>query len=165
MKSEASETSRVQQIYAAIIAAFILNFVPNPLVQIVASLFFIGVFIALYVVRKLGKPESLTDNHMTYLIRSVWIGGLLVIIGTLLGAIYFIGTVGLEDYARLGRAAMEQGRPDDFFMVFQQRYPQEVMIAVLTSLLPGVAYLAFRLAKGLARAIKGYRVANPLSWF
>ena len=160
-----SETSKVQNIYAAIIAAFVLHFVPDQLVQIIASLVFLGVFIALYVFRRLAEDESLIDNHMTYLIRSIWIGGLFIIIGTIISAAYFIGTIGFEEYARLGQQAIEQRDPMEIMTVFESAYPQEIFISVMITFAPGTLYLAFRLAKGLARAIKGYRIAKPTAWF
>lgn len=160
-----SEASKVQNIYAAIIAAFVLNFVPDQLVQIIASLVFLCVFIALYVFRRLAEEESLIDNHMTYLIRSIWIGGLFIIIGTIISAVYFIGTIGFEEYARLGQQAIEQQDPMAIMTVFESAYPREIFISVMITFAPGTLYLAFRLAKGLARAIKGYRIAKPTTWF
>ena len=159
------ESSKVQNIYAALIAAFVLNFVPSFLVQVIASLVFMGVFISLYVFRRLAEKESLIDNHMTYLIRSVWIGGLFVILGTIVSAFYFIGSIGFDEYARLGQKAIEQGDSMAFPDVFHSAYPDEVFISVAITFAPGTIYLAFRLAKGLSRAIKGYRIANPTAWF
>jgi len=163
--TEKTETSKVQQIYAAVIASFILNFVPDIFIQIIASLVFLGVFIALYVFRKLAEPESLIDNHMTFLIRTIWIGGVFVIIGTILGIVYFISSVGLEEYARLGKMALENDEPGGIMDVYSNRYPNEMRAGILLTLGPGTIYLAYRFAKGLARAIKGYRIAKPLHWF
>ena len=165
MTTGQKQTKRVQQIYAAIIASFALNFMPNILVQIIASLVFLGVFIGLYVLRKLSEEDGLIDNHTTYLIRSIWIGGGFVILGLLVAIVYFIGTIGMEEYARLGQQAMERGNMQEFAEVYQSRYPDEVFMAVVLTMGPGTVYVAYRFAKGLARAIKGYRMAKPLSWF
>lgn len=164
MNSETKETSKVQQIYAAIIASFILNFVPSPLVQIIASLVFLGVFIALYVMRKFGEPESLTDNHTTYLIRTVWIGGLFVILGVIAGAVYFVSSIGMEEYVRLGQIAAQSANPSEILSVYQSRYPDEIFISGMLTFAPGTIYMTYRFARGLARAIKGYRIAKPLNW-
>ena len=163
-QDDKGEGKRVQQIYAAILASFILNFVPDPLIQVIASLVFMAVFIALYVFRRLAEPDGLMDNHMTYLIRSVWIGGLFVIIGTIFGIAYFIGSIGFEEYARLGQLALEKQSPQDVIDVYMSRYRNEMIVGLITTLGPGTAYLAYRFTKGLARAVKGYRVAKPLSW-
>lgn len=159
------EIKRIQQIYAALIAAFALVFVPLSLIQIISGLVFAVVFATLYLLRKISSHESLSDNHATYLIRTIWIGGTMMALGTVLSAIYLVSFLEPQDYIELSALSVFEISRIDIHTIYEDRYAGRIMTARLLSLAPASLYLAYRFAKGGARAVKGYRVANPLGWF
>lgn len=164
-QDQQKDIARIHQIYAALIASFMLSFVPAPVVQIIALLFFMGVFLILYAQRKASSPQSLLYNHTTFLIRTIWIGGILIIIGTVLGFVYFLASVGMDEFSRFSTIALSQEEPQDMSILLLDRYPSEMTVAALAAFLPATCYFIYRITKGLTRAVKGYRIAKPLSWF
>ena len=178
MTQENKEQKKIIQLYGAFGASLVLMLVPSAIVAMVASILFLGVLIAAYAMRKSCEKGSLCENHMTYIIRTIWIGSLLSVLTMAVASAYMLPNIDntpLEPCAQglMSGAAnlaanedmiglMNVIRPcmDEFMSVNGQVF----MIAMAISAVPVLLYFIIRFSRGLSRAISGYRVANPKSW-
>ncbi len=143
-----AEQKNVTRIYGALVAGTFLSVLPSIMLALVGTGLLLGVLIAAYVIRARAKdPDSLSGNHMTYLIRTFWVSGLILGIGMAAAGIYLSRDMGAETYEML--------RTGNF---------QPILTVTIAYVVPGMAYYIYRVGKGLARAVRGYRIANPKSW-
>ncbi len=173
------EQKTVIRVYGAFVASVLMMFVPQMGFAVVSLLFFTGVLIAGYILRGKADGDGLQWNHMTYVIRTIWISALFAFIVTLLGGAYLWTQVDtgavmpcaqpMQDYV------MAQGENVQMMELYALFAPciepliqanwNALMIATMISAGPVVLYLIFRLSHGILRATKGYRVKNPKAWF
>lgn len=162
------EPRRLRQYYAGLCCAVLLHFVPLINVQVVAGVLFLVLFAGAYVLRARHETEGLMDNHMTYIIRTIWLFGAIMLVGGVLGGMY------MSTYADMGPvndmlARMQQGitynAPEMMNVIynFLTLNGQHTLVAAGLAIGPAALYLIYRLAGGLERALKGYRIANPRS--
>lgn len=165
------EQKVILQIYAAMTASLLVSFVPHVAAALPALLFFTGTLVAAYVLRARHGDDSLMANHMSFIIRTIWISTFLAAV-TVAGASFYV----LMHYdpspilacadklmGMVSIPAMETTiRPcvDDFVGVNRRIFIDGTLIAAA----PVALYFAFRLARGLSRAGKGHRIANIKNW-
>ncbi len=177
--SKNPEVKSIIRIYGAFVASLLMSFVPDPVFAVIAAVFFTGVLAAAYLVRRKAEPESLTENHMTWIIRTIWIVCLFSLATIAAGGVYLWTQV---DYSAIQPCAETAG---DLVMArngniearelvaimepckraFLDDNRIALIIATITAAFPLVLYLILRLTKGISRASKGYRLANPKEWF
>jgi uncharacterized membrane protein YfcA len=176
--SKNPEVKTIANVYGAFVASLLLSFVPDPVFAIVATIFFLGVLISAYLVRRGAEPESLTENHMTWIIRTIWIAGLFAIVTIAAGGMYLwtqLDYTSIQSCAsKIGDLVMQGGTPSTYEMLalmepceeqFMHANRMALIISTIIAAGPLVLYLVLRLTKGIARAAKGYRLANPKEWF
>lgn len=172
---------KIVRLYGAFGAGLVFSMVPLWSAAIVSATLIAGVLIMAYVVRTDTEHGSLSENHMTFIIRTIWIGSLFALITTAAASLYFFKTL---DNAPLQPcadailslasgmtepAAME--RIIDNFMAmpcWANYWQKNIMIFITGGVIaagPILIYFAIRYIRGLTRAMKGYRVANPKAWF
>lgn len=163
----------ILQIYAVLAVSLLLSFVPLPSFALLALLTFTGVLIAAYVLRgRAESPDSLVAQHMTYIIRTIWITGLFGVGTLILGSVYMFSQY---DPAPLLECVNVNTLPTDMIALQAMMQPcidafisanMHVFItATIISAGPLVVYLVYRMAKGINRANAGYRPTNLKSWF
>lgn len=169
----------VLNLYAAFAVSLILTLMPHGIIALLALVFMIGVLITAYVVRARVEPETLAENHATYIIRTIWIGSLLAAITTTIGGAILLTDI---DYApftpcadRLAAQGMDFAANATYAQVWELSSPcfdafinanlNTLIVAGAITILPILAYFAVRFVRGLSRAIKGYRLAKPRAWF
>ena len=162
---------RILQVYAALVASVVLSFVPYGNVELVGFVLFFAAWIAAYVFRTRNKDEeSLVNNHMTYIIRTVWIASLLLSLGFVFWLAWFYAAADHSAYQLMinqilqGAQVNEAEVEETLQGYIQANLLLLIMISTLT-LGPGLFYFIYRMANGLSRAIKGYRIAKPKGWF
>ncbi|GJL86060.1 MAG: hypothetical protein DHS20C02_18350 [Micavibrio sp.] len=179
MTEESKEQKKVLQLYSAFGASLVLMLVPSAIVALVASILFLGVLIAAYIMRKGAEPSSLQENHMIYIIRTIWIGGLFSILTMVVASAYMLSRIDntpLEPCSQsLMSNAAKLAENEDMMGLMNVIKPcmdgfisinaQVFMIAMAISALPILLYFIIRFSRGLSRALSGYRVANPKNWF
>lgn len=171
MKNKEQKT--VSGVYAAVTAVFILTFVPMISAAVIALVAFLAVFFALYFVKGRAEADSLCENHMVYLIRTFWIAGLVGAVSITLASFYLLPNMdqtllqpclqGIVNSGATDGAAMQrllQPCVDEFVSANKG----VLLTGAIIGALPLTAYFAWRLFKGLTRALKGYRMPNPKSW-
>lgn len=165
-------------VYGALAAMTVLTLVPIMSVAVVALVLFLLIFISLYIIRSKAETDSLVQNHMIYLIRTIWISSLWSLVTMTLASLYLLPKyndealqpcvndvmgVALDNPGANTKDMSDAMQPcmDDFMSDNHDTF----MTAALIGGGPVLLYFLFRLFKGGARAVKGYRLANPKGWF
>ena len=179
MNEENTEQKKVIHLYSAFAASLVLMLVPSAMVALAASVLFLGVLIAAYVMRKACEPGSLCENHATYIIRTIWIGSLFSVLTMAASSAYMLPNIDntpLESCAQnlisgAGNLAENEDMAglvniitpcmDDFMRINSHVF----IIAMAITAIPVLLYFLLRFSRGLSRAIGGYRLANPKNWF
>ena len=169
----------VTNLYAALGVGLVLSLVPHSIVTLVSLVFMLGVLGSAYSKRKKAAPDSLLENHATYIIRTIWIGTLFSVITISLAGLYMMNDI---DYSAFQPCAKEFGRKGasfaanasfhDIWIASEPCYNNFINenFSLLTHSAiiaagPVIIYFGYRYAKGLTRAMKGYRIMNPTGWF
>lgn len=169
-RKASKEMKTVTNVYGALSASIFAQFIPNVTAQLFGICLFCMVLPAAYVIRRLSKePDGLVKNHMTFIIRTIWLSSFALTIGTTIGSafIYNYGdnTVIYEFFDRI-RTGSLIGLYDleGVIKMYMIRNKSLIVSTAIFSLGPCVIYIAFRLARGLSRAMKGHRIGNPNAW-
>ncbi|MCD8497222.1 MAG: hypothetical protein LRZ85_03555 [Alphaproteobacteria bacterium] len=128
--------------------------------------------------RKTAEAESLTENHTTFIIRTIWIATLISVLSLTAGSAYMLPQIDYTAFAPCAESLATKGpefaQNASFEEVYAAAQPcmhlfidvnlRLLTITALIVALPIIFYLIFRYVRGLSRAAKGYRIANPRSW-
>ncbi len=152
-----SEQIKTLALYGAFIVALPLQIVPVMAVQILSIALLVGALIAIKIVRGGNPDDSLISNHAVYLSRSFWVWSALMTIGGAVGGYILYTQNDLDSLLALARDLSKNQEKGAAF--------QTMSTYAMFSFGPGIAYLAYRLIKGLHRALYGYRLAKPKSFF
>lgn len=173
------EKKKILNLYAAMGISMALTIVPNPMVAIVAGIFFVGVLIAAYFIRSKVEIHGLAGNHCTYIIRTIWIGSFFSIITMTVASFFMLPQIDYTPFQVCADTMMSKG--DAFLANASNAQIAELSqpcmndfinanfnILVYAAIIAGgpiLIYFLYRFTKGLSRAIKGYRVPDPKAWF
>ncbi|MBL4804335.1 MAG: hypothetical protein JKY71_05665 [Alphaproteobacteria bacterium] len=171
--------STILNLYAALGVSIILSVLPLASAALLSLLFFLGVLIAAYVVRGDSEKDGLRENHATYIIRTLWIAAFFSIPTALAATAYMQYHIDntpfdpcFQDLANRGIGWLERADYMDIYEIVQpciQTYIDvNTTIFINAAIIGGgpiLLYMAYRLARGVSRAIKGYRLANPRALF
>lgn len=155
----------LQRLYVGLLVTLILQVVPYTLIAVPAMIAFLVLFTYCYVLRKRQEPDSLAEHHLTYLIRTIWIAGLILAACTLAGYLYVMHYLPKEDLMMLGDELMHTTHIQGPMNEFIRRNEALLIEGALIMAGPTILYIVYRFARGMARAWKGYRLASVKSWF
>lgn len=170
------EHNLVLQMYGALGAAMILSLVPNYYAALLSLALGMAVLIMGYVIRAQRDQGSYGENHMTFIIRTIWIGSFLALLVLVIGSVYLFNFLDndpllncLDRFAAMGDEIYEWDVFRAVFRPCEQSYLdanlQTFIISGAIVGLPTLIYFSARFIRGLTRAFKGYRVSDPRSWF
>ena len=168
----------ILNLYGALAASLVLSVLPFVAAAVLSTVFFIGVLIAAYAIRKKAQDHSFCENHATYIIRTLWIAALLSLVTIGIAGAYMMGGIDYAPFescanmlASKGIAWIESASTMAIYAVvapcidgFMNGNRVLLLNAVLIAGGPLMAYLAYRLIKGVARAGKGYRLLDAKTW-
>lgn len=171
--------SAIFNLYAAFGVSIILSVLPYASAALLSFFFFFGVLIAAYIIRGNTEPESLSGNHATFIIRTLWIGAFFSVITMGAATAYMMNGVDYDPFAPCAQKLADQGlvwleqagpiQVYGFAMPCMEGFVEANKTLFINSVIiaagPVLLYMAYRLIKGLSRAIKGYRLAKPRVWF
>lgn len=160
----------------------IMTLVPALFAAIFALVIITGVLIAAYAARKSAETGGLLENHLTFIIRTIWIASLFAFFTTIIATVYMMQnidytpiyvcmertlnitqqillTADTQKLMQIGQQIAQFCMPDFVganFKVF--------MNATLIAGAPILAYVLMRFTRGFSRALRGYRMPKPRSW-
>jgi uncharacterized membrane protein len=163
------QKNTIQFLYFMLIVSTILSFVPIMSAQVGSLALLFTVLIAAYFYRGKDSEDGLLFNHMTYLIGTIWIGTGALVIGIIAAGLWLYAH---GDHAALHAIVsnLQNGvmmSESDLMRIFRDYFMENKNLIVLSSLVtigPAMLYFVYRIANGLSRAMRGYRIANPKSW-
>lgn len=172
------DKKRVLNLYAAFGVSILLMLVPSLMISFVALVFALGVLVGAYSMRKNAATESLAENHCTYIIRTLWITALFSLVTLFAGSVYMLSGIDYSAFEPCANAMAQRGVQFVQNATYEEVYALAapcmnafidfnmglLTITVLITAVPVLIYLGYRYLKGLMRAIKGYRMADPKSW-
>lgn len=173
------EKSLVLNLYAAFGISLILTLIPLAVAGIISALFMLGVLIGAYIIRRKSEDHSLSANHCTFLIRTMWIGALFSLITTAIASAFMLPNIDYspfqpcaEDLAARGQEFLTSATNQQIWDVSQPcmdafiaENQSDLVMSALVAGGPILIYFIYRFVKGLVRAQKGYRLADPKMWF
>jgi uncharacterized membrane protein len=179
MSDDTKDKRAILNLYAAFGVTLVLSVVPSVTAALVSLVFFVGVVGVAFRFLKAAEPESLMENHATFILRTIGISTLFSLITLTAGIIYMIPSIDYSAFEPCANALTQKGesyaQSASFTDVYASAEPcmedfidmnlRILTIAALIAAVPVVPYLLMRYARGLSRAVKGYRLANPKSWF
>ncbi len=178
MDAQPENQKFILNLYAAFGVSLILSVLPSMPAAILSLVFFVGVLVAAYALRKRTEEHSLGENHATYIIRTLWISAFISLATTAIATAYMINGIDYSTFepcannlANKGTAWMENAGTMEVYAIIQPCVESFIsfnktllMNSVIIAGGPIIIYMAYRMAKGLSRAMKGYRLSNPKSW-
>lgn len=155
------EQKNIIQIYSVYLVSIICSFLPFGVISSFGSLLFIIIFIATYIYIVKANEDSLTKNHMHYILKSIWISSLLLLIGIM--AAYLLGDHSLihqtMDSVKQGMFLTEE-QINNLLM----QYMMNNFLVFCTAFAPSLLYLFYRLVKGAIKAKDNLIISNLKSW-
>jgi len=165
----AEQKQTIVSLYVCLIACTILSCVPNMTCALFSLILFFSVLIAAYWYKFRDSEDGLLYNHMVYLIGTIWIGSSFLAIGIIVAAamVYEKGdhsiimqvANNLMDVVMMSEAQLYQ-----MALNYISANRDILLSTALVTIGPAVLYLVYRIANGLSRGMKGYRIANPRTW-
>ncbi len=171
--------STILALYALLGISMVLSVAPNIWAALMSFVLFFVVLIAAYVVRGDAETDSLKHNHATFVIRTLWISAFFSILTTIAATAYMMSGIDYtpfepcaESLANQGLTWLERAGPMEIYALVEpcsQNFVDTNKTLFINAIIiaggPILVYMFYRIIKGLARAIRGYRLANPREWF
>ena len=172
------EQKTLYNLYALFAVSLVLCVVPQASAAMLCLVFFTWLLIAAYIIRRKAEENSLTHNHTTYIIRSLWIGALISMLTTIAASLYMLKNISYEPFQPCANVIAGKGvealQAMSMMEVYAMAEPcvegfisfnrHALVMAVLIAAAPALLYMSYRFIRGVSRAVKGYRLANPKSW-
>jgi uncharacterized membrane protein len=170
-------TKIILGLYLCLTVSLLIGFIPVSSVSVLSLIIFTVTFIFAYVIRGKAEEGSITDNHMTFIIRTIWYASFILIPFAIAGAIYLYSVIDntplyecmdkLAANGNLGSVQLDQLmmalRPcmEDFILKNKTFF----VTGLLISTGPIIVYFFYRIIRGLSYILKGQIVTNPKSLF
>lgn len=159
----------INTLYAFLVFSTILGFVPNGTVFLASLALWVVTLFAAYIYRDKDSEDGLLYNHMTYLIGTIWIGTSFIVLATMVMG-FWVYTQGDNTPLDDAIASLAGGEaPNEAWLMevltdYLRTNEKLLWTASISAIGPSILYFVYRVANGLSRAAKGYRIANPKSW-
>lgn len=171
------EIKAINNVYALLCVSLVLGFLPLMEAAFLALLMFTVALIAAYVLRSKATENSLCENHMTYIIRTIWIASLFAVITIALASLYLLPnyddaalTICVNQVVNsMGSGMTNPAALENHLQPCMDQFISDNKVVFITSTIiaaaPVVIYLGYRMAKGISRAAKGHRIGDVKNWF
>lgn len=176
---EDPDRKKIVRLYGWFAASIILTLIPHVLAAAASIILLTYVLGTAYVLRNGSAKDSLLTNHMTFIIRTIWITGLFAIFTTVAASAYLLERIDnaalmpcIEKFLNINPDHMAMVKIAELSALFGPCMDAFVRLnftpLVLSMLIAGgplLLYALVRFSRGLSRAAKGYRIAKPKAWF
>lgn len=173
------QQNKVALFYGAAWASLILVCIPSITFAIVASILFFVLLIVAYIIRKKSVDGDFVNNHMRYIIKTLWFSLFILPAITLtVATIYMIPKLDNSSLMPCAQPLAEHllENPDMADIQILYEYIEPCMhdymmsnkaiffIATLIAALPILIYMIYRFGKGTLLTFKSKTHNNPKSW-
>ncbi len=171
--------AKIIKLYVAFGLSIVLTVIPHVWAAAASMLMLLYTRIVAYVLRGRGPKDSLADNHATFVIRTIWLTGLFAIVTLAAGSAYLLERIDnaplmpcMDKFLNMNPEKAAVMNVVDMGTLFENcMHPfvttnwNALIVSMLIAGGPLLAYVVVRFARGLSRALKGYRLAKPKAWF
>ena len=178
-KTNNKEQNNIVMLYGALWATIILLLIPKMAFAIVGSILLIILLIVSYIIKKKSSNDSLSHNHTSFIIRTIWFGAFILPVITITIAIiylmpnydpYAMSPCGIElaEYLSTHPADTSMNTLYGYIYPCMEGFMRDNGNVFLTSgliaALPVLIYLVYRLLKGTIFSLKNKLITKPKSW-
>ncbi len=170
---------KIMRLYVAFGLSLVLMIVPHIWAAVASLLLLLYVMIACGILRGDKDNESLAHNHGTFVLRTIWIGGLFSLITMTAASVYMLERINnaplepcLQKFLNLSpdqvnalNVASMSGLFEDCMHNFVLANWNTLIYSLAIAAGPILLYFIVRYARGFSRAVGGYRIAHPKAWF
>ncbi len=156
--------------YMMFSAGIIMQFVPMLTAQTLGLIMILVALIGAYLYKAKSAMDSLTYNHMSYLIGTIWISSLFLLIGIIIATIW-VYQLGDHSVVLDVMTGVNNGRlfTQDELQTELENYMIQNMTLLITAagttLGPGLIYIIYRVTNGMRLTVRGERIDKPARWF
>ncbi|MGQ0526521.1 MAG: hypothetical protein ACT4OY_00590 [Alphaproteobacteria bacterium] len=178
MMEENLERKTILQVYAVFGVGLVFSVIPFFAAAGLSLVLVMVTLIAAYIIRSGAQDASLTENHMTYIIRTIWIGSFIASLTLIAASLYLLAVIDntpldpcIQKFYQMSMGGMTfdvqtlSGTFEACAISYIVVNLNSFLIAAAIGALPVLVYFGARYAHGLNRALKGYRIAKPDTWF
>lgn len=167
---QTDEQKAVLKLYGAMAASVALQCLPAPILQAGGMALMLGALTFAYGLRRKSSPDTLAHNHMTFLIRTVWVSALFLLAGFAGASVWFYqvgdhGPIHAAVDKVLSGLILDESSLFSLLEEYKDLNFRALVLASVFAAAPPVLYFGLRIAKGFSRAARSYRIANPNQWF
>lgn len=176
--STAQERKKIINLYGLFGSALLLSVLPNGAAAFMSLLFFAALMVMAYRLRRKSEHISFSYNHTTFVIRTFWISALLATVTMIAGTVYMLSAYDPLPFQPCANsilnAAQNMADTPDLNVLYMLSRPcmgdfistnmQVFLVSGAIMIIAPLLYISYRFIKGLSRAVKGYRIADPHSW-
>lgn len=164
----------ILNLYAIFAVSLVFSAFPNMICALLSLAFLVTVMIEAGRLRRKYGTGSLGENHGTYILRTIWIGGALAAVTLIVGSIYMLMTIKTGPLLYCMEQMVNNPVMDvnavsamlkpciDNFIKLNLR---ALIVSGVITITPVALYFIVRVLRGGSRAFKGYRLADPKTWF
>ncbi len=159
------ESIKLSVFYGMLFLATALSVVPVLHLQNIGFTALTVLLVAFHILWPMAEQDSLTDNHLRYIIKSLWLWNVLVLVGVIVAGMTVsqnMDPTGLEPLFSMMNGAVPVDETSLMQTLENYYYMNEAYILQTTRmcLLPSQLLLVFCLTRGASRAVKGYRISS-----
>lgn len=168
----------VMNMYALFAVTVILMLLPYLSAALLSLAFLLVTLSLAYRLRGGADDHSFAQAHARYMVRTIWVSGLIALIGVIIASVYMLGGIQYAPFeacanelAAKGAAWAESAGYDAVYAIIEPCVPgfietNKILLlgAVLISGGPVLIYSGYRFGRGLARAAKGYTPPAGNGW-
>jgi len=149
-------------VYISFLYALFSNFIPLPIIQMTGLIVFIIAIISIYVMRAKSKNASFKHNHMEYLLKSFWVGSLILLVGIIISVFFADHTViyNVVDGMATGIVFTQEE-----LNIVLMNYAKDNMLIFGLCLSPSLLYLFYRTNRGIIETVNYNKIENLKNWF
>ena len=180
MNHDATAHKRLMNLYGLLGVSLLLSVIPYGAAAFFSLLFFLGVLIVGYGMRRSVPQGDLSHIHAVYIIRTIWISGVFALLGAIVAIFVLVSGIDHAALEPCKNTVMDKGQEwlatagyqevlpliEPCVEAFVESNKSVLYSSALIASAPVLAYLAFRFWHGL-RAAKERRPPPglPKSWF
>lgn len=157
-------------VYGLLCTALVFSMIPILPIFITGTFLFPFVLVLAWMLRFGKGTDTLIYNHMIYISRTIWMFSLLLAITSSIAG--FLVMTGADNSAyqnvindMMNGVSYSYDQMYDVMITYIKANMGLMICAVALCTVPTLGYMAYRLARGMSRAFKGYRLAKPQAWF
>jgi uncharacterized membrane protein len=158
----AKDQYEVLGLYVAFLGALFSNFIPLVAIQMLGGILFLITIIAIYIIRWKNKNASFKHNHMDYLIKTFWVGTLVLLIGIVLSVFFADHTPIYNVVEGIKNGLVFTKEELDIVMI---NYAKDNILIFGLCLSPSLLYLFYRINRGIIETINYNKIENLKNWF